>query len=152
MDAPISPRSAFAFIIGGAILLAGGALSLTFTSGDAVSPLFEHVLTIQVIAFLLVWYFLAWSARRLIVGQLPKLRQNSSAAFIWGGSRVSLLIATVIVMIGWLVALALGLEIAMAFVRAIVLLVVATAFTGIIGRALLNSMLAVRHWRGHKTQ
>ena len=152
MNAQLSGRSALAFIIVGGILLAGGALFLTLTRGDAASSLFQHVLTIQVIAVLLAWFLLAWSARRLIVGKLSKLRLNSLTAFIWGGSRVSFLIATLTVMVGWLSALALGLEIATAFLRAVVLLVVATAFTGIIGGAFLNSVLAVRHWRGHETQ
>ncbi len=152
MDAPVSARRALAFVIVGAILLAAGALFLTFTRGDPASSVFQHVLTIQVIAVLLVWFFLAWSARRLIVGKSPKLRPNSVATFIWGGSRVSLLIATVTAMVGWLIALALGLDIATAFVRAVVLLVVVTAFTGIIGGAFLNSLLAVRHWRGHGTE
>lgn len=52
------------------------------------------------------------------------------------------------VIMGWLIALALGLEIATALIRAGVLLVVAMAFTGIIGGAFLNSVLAVRHLRG----
>ena len=73
------------------------------------------------------------------------------ASFVWGGSRVSLLIATIAEMVGCLIALALDLEIATAFVRAAVLLAVVMAFTGIIGGALLNSVLAVRHWRGHGT-
>ena len=151
MDAPVSARSALKFVIAGAMLLAGGALFLTFTRGDAAGTLFQHVLTIQVIAVLLIWFLLAWSARQLIVGKLQKLRLNSLAAFIWGGSRVSLLIATVTVMVGWLVALALGLEIATAFVRAVVMLVVTTAFTGIISGAFVNSVLAVRHWRSRGT-
>lgn len=152
MGASVSARRAIAFVIVGAILLSGGALFLTFTRGDPARSLFQHVLTIQVIVALLLWSFLAWSARRLTVGKSPKFRPNSVAIFIWGGSRVSLLIATVTAMVGWLFALALGLDIATALIRAVVLLVVVTAFTGIMGGAFLNSLLAVRHWRGHGTE
>lgn len=152
MDAPISARSALAFIVPGAILLSGGALFLTVTRGDLPSSLFQQVLTIQFTAGLFVWFFLAWSARRLVVGKLPKPRSNSVATFVWGASRVSLLIATLTAMVCWLIALALGLDIATAFIRAVVLLVVATAFTGVIGGAFLNSVLAVRHWCGHGTE
>ncbi|MEO7411251.1 MAG: hypothetical protein ABIU10_08030 [Sphingomicrobium sp.] len=152
MGVPVPARSAIAFVIVGAILLLSGALFLTFTKGDPASALFQHVLTIQAIAALLVWFVLAWSARRLPVGKPPKLRPNSVATLVWVGSRISFLIATVIAMFGWLIALALGLDIATALVRAVVLLVVVTAFTGIIGGAFLNSVLAVRHWRGRRTE
>ena len=147
MDAPLSARRALAFVIVGAILLAVGALFLTFTSGDPASSLFQHVLTIQVIAVILIWHLLAWSARRLIVGKAPEPRLKSLTA-IWVLSQVSLLIATVTLLVGWLITLPLGLEIGTTLARAGVLLVVATAFTGIIGGAFLNSMLAARHLRG----
>ncbi|HZA92007.1 MAG TPA: hypothetical protein VE420_05210, partial [Gemmatimonadales bacterium] len=62
MDAPFSARSALAFIIGGAMLLASGALFLTLTRGDAASSLFQDFLAIQVIAAVLLWFLLAWSA------------------------------------------------------------------------------------------
>ena len=150
MDAPVSARRALAFVIVGAISLAVGALFLTITSGDPASSLFQHVLTIQVITVILIWYMLAWSARRLIVGKAPELRLKSLTA-LWVLSRVSLLIATVTLLVGWLITLPLGLEIGTTLVRAGVLLVVATAFTGIIGGAFLNSMLAVRHLRGQGT-
>ncbi|MEO8176313.1 MAG: hypothetical protein ABI626_06600 [Sphingomicrobium sp.] len=52
----------------------------------------------------------------------------------------------------WLIALALGLDIATPFIRAVVLLAVVTAFTGIIGGAFFNSVLAVQHWRNYGTQ
>jgi hypothetical protein len=152
VDAPVLARRALAFVIVGAILLAGGALSLAVTERDPAIFLFQHVLTIRVIAVILIWNLLAWSARRLIVGKLPELRLNSLTALVWGGSRVAFVIATVTVLVGWLIALALGLEIATAFIRAVVLLVVAMAFTGIIGGAFLNLRLAVRHLRGQGTQ
>lgn len=152
MHAPLLARTALALVIVGAILLSGGSLFLTFTRGDPASSLFQHVLTIQVIGVLLVWFLLASAARRLTVGKSPKISVNSWATLIWGGSRVSLLLATLIVLSGWLIALALGLDIATPLIRAVVLLAVVTAFTGIIGGAFLNSVLAIRHLRSHGTQ
>jgi len=141
-----SAKLTLALVIAGALLLAGGALYLAITEGDPVSPLFRHVLTLEVMGTFLVWFTVAWAARRFTVGKLPRLQLNS-AGVIWGGSRVALLIATVLLMIGWLAALAFGLAVQIAFVRAVLLLVVVTAFTGMAGGAFLNSMLAFRHWR-----
>ena len=135
------------FIAVAALALAISAVSLAVTFGDPVSPLFAHVLTIPVIAALVIWFALAWAARRATIGDLPKESVNSWAAFVWGGSRVALLLATVLVTVGWLITLALGLELATDFVRALVLLLVVTAFTGIAGGAFLNSVWAMRHWR-----
>lgn len=151
MHAPLSARTGLALVIVGAILLSGGALVLTFTRSDPASSLFQHVLTIQVIGVLLLWSLLAWAARRLTVGKSPKI-SNSLATLLWGSSRVSLLVATLIVLSDWLIALALGLDIATPFIRAVVLLAVVTAFTGIIGGAFFNSVLAVQHWRNYGTQ
>jgi hypothetical protein len=139
-------KSALALVVAGALLLAGGALYLSITQGDPISPLFRHVLTIEVMAALVVWFTAAWTARRFTVGRLPKL-QLGSAGLLWGGSRVALLIATVLLLIGWLAALALGIAVQTAFLRAAVLLLVVTAFTGIAGGAFFNSILAIRHRR-----
>ena len=91
---------------------------------------------------------MAMAARRFIVGKLPKkVLLTSMAAFIWGASRFALLIATVTVLVCWLALLPLGLLVETAFLRAGVLLVVVTAFNGIIGDAIFNSILVVRQWR-----
>lgn len=89
-----SPRSALALVIAAARALAGGALYLATIVGDPIGPLFRHVLTLQVMAALLIWFAAAWAARRFTVGKLPKLKLNY-AGLIWGSSRVTLLIATV---------------------------------------------------------
>jgi hypothetical protein len=143
-----SPKSALALVVGGALLLAGGALYLTVSRSDAVSPLFQHVLTIQIIIALAVWFAAARVARRFTVGKLQKL-PLSPGAVIWGSSRLALLLATVLLMIGWLAALILGLAVETAFVQAVVLLLIVTAFTGMEGGAFLNSILAIRHCRAH---
>jgi hypothetical protein len=140
-----SAKATLVLVIAGALLLAGGALYLAITERDPVLPLFRNVLANQVMAALVVWFAAAWAARRFTVGKLPNLQLNS-AGLIWGGSRVALLIATVLLMTGWLAAFAFGLAVQTAFFQAAVMLLVVTAVTGIAGGAFLNSVLAFRHW------
>ena len=152
MNAPAPSRLWLAFPIAGGLLLAIGAVFLTVTRGDPISPLFRHPLTVQIIVGLLTWSLLAWTARLLIVGKLRKLRLNSMAAFIWGGSRLALWLATLTVLVSWLATLALGLLVETALARATVLLVMVTAFMGIIGGAFFNSTLVIRRWRALGTE
>ena len=151
MDDQPSARSALALVIVGAFVLAGIALFLTVRKGDVAGALFQHPLTIQLIAGIVAWSLLAWAARRLIVGKLSNTRLNLLPVIVWGGSRVSLLIAVIALLAGWLTALAGGLEIATLFGQALILLVVVAWFTGMIGGAFLNSLAAVRSWRGRST-
>ena len=141
-----STKSALALVIAGALLSAGGVLSLAIAEGDAVGSLLRQVLTFQVFVPPMVWFAAAWGVRRFAIGKLPTL-QLSFAEVVWGGSRVALLIATALLLIGWLATLAFGLGVQLAFVRAVVLLAAVSALTGIAGGAYLNSMLAIRHWR-----
>ncbi|HEX8214224.1 MAG TPA: hypothetical protein VF582_01995 [Allosphingosinicella sp.] len=147
MSIRASAKMNMSLMIASAILLAGGALYLAITRGDPLSPLFRHGRTIEIIAVLLLWSMAALAVRRFTVGRLPELQLNLPGV-IWGGSRVALLIATVLLMVGWLAALAFGLTVQVAFLRAVVLLLVVTFFTGIAGKAIINSLLAIRHWRG----
>jgi hypothetical protein len=114
--------------------------------------LFRQALTIQVILGLVVWSLLAWAARRLMVGKVEKMSATSIPTFIWAGFRVALLIAAVSAIVCWLAALALGLETATVFLRALILILVVAAFTGIFGGASYNSMLVVRRMRQRQTQ
>ncbi len=138
-------------IIAAAILLAGGALYLAITTGDPVRPLFSHGRTVEIVAGLLLWSMAALAVRRLTVGRLPALQLNLPS-IIWGGSRFALLFAMVMLFLGWLTALAFGLTVHVAFFQAVALLVVVTVFTRIAGDAAINSMLAIRHWRGRKPE
>jgi hypothetical protein len=133
------------------LLLAGGAVYLTATQGDLLGPLFGDVLAMPVIGAVVVWFLMTWAARRTIVGSLPDTRRASNAALIWGGSRLALLLGVIILLVCWLGALALGFALEIALIRAVGLLAVLTAFTGIIGGAFLNSVATVRHWRVRKT-
>ena len=125
---------------------------LTVRLGDPIGPLFSQLLTIQVLLGLVVWALLALTARRLMVGKVDNMPKTSIAIFLWGGFRVALLVATVTAIVCWLAALALGLEIATAFLRALVLILVVTAFTGMFGGAFFNTMLVVRRLRERPTQ
>ena len=152
MDAPRPARLWLALVIAAGILLAIGAMFLSVVWGDPINPLFRHVLTVQVIAVLLAWSVLAWATHLLLFGRLPKLQLTSMPAFAWGGFRIALFVATVTAMVCWLASLALGLAVETVFIRAIVLLVIVTAFTGLIGAAFFNSLLVVRRLRARKTQ
>jgi hypothetical protein len=130
-----------------AVVLASGAVLLAVRLGDPISPLFREALTLQIVAVLIVWFTVAWAARRVIVGQLPTDSIPSPAALLWGGSRVALVGAIFLVLVACLVSLTLGFQLASAFARALFFLFVAMAATGIAGGAAINSILAWRHWR-----
>jgi hypothetical protein len=151
MDAPPPARLLLALVILGGLFLASGAVLMAW-SGDPVGHLFRQILTIQVILGLVAWNIFAWTARRLIIGKLDDMRLTSMAALIWGGFRVALFVAVVTIIVCGAVAWALGLETVTAFVRALVLIVIVTAFTGIFGGALFNSLLVVRRLRERPTQ
>lgn len=149
MSAPRPDRLLLTLVIVAGLLIAGGAVLLT-TQADPISGLFRHVLTVEVIAGLVVWNLLAWAARRVTVGKSPKMPLNSTATFVWGGFRVALFIATVTLLVCWVTALLIGFVLEAAFIKAVVLLLLVTAFTGITAGAFLNSMLVVRRWRGQR--
>ena len=113
--------------------------------------MFGYVANIQAILVLIVWAALSWAVRRLVVGIVEDEPTNSLALFMWGGFRVCLLIATVVLLLGWLIALAVGHALQPALLQAVVLIVVVTAVTGMIGTAAANSWLVVRHWRRRKS-
>ncbi|MES2904762.1 MAG: hypothetical protein V4696_11300 [Pseudomonadota bacterium] len=136
------------FVIVGALLLCIGALGVVTISGKVA---FEYVANIWFILAILVWAVLAWTARRFIVGRVGETPANSLPVLIWGAFRVCLLLATVILLVCWLVALALGHGMERPMLQAVVLIVVVTAVSGIIGGATLNSLLAIRHWQHRKS-
>lgn len=140
---PQSPRLVLAALIAGALALSGGAVALTATGGDAA---FGYIANIQFIIIVLAWAMLALAARWLVVGKVGEIASDSSAMLIWGGFRVCLLLAVVALLLGWVIALALGHDVRRLLLQAVVLMVVVAAVTGIIGGAAINSWLAVRHW------
>ena len=145
---PQSPRLVLSVLVAGALLLAGSAFALTATTGNTV---FGYLANIKAILVLIVWAALSWAARRLIVGIVDDEPTNSLALYMWGGFRVCLLLATIVLLLSWPIALAIGHALQPALLQAVVLMVVVTAVTGIIGTATANSWLAVRHWRRRKS-
>ena len=95
----------------------------------------------------MAWSLLALGPRWVLVGKLPKRPVSFVPVLIWGGFRVALLVATVTVIVCWLAGLAFGLAVSTTFVRALILILIFSAFTGITGGAFINSMLAVGQWR-----
>ena len=146
MSAHPANRKILALVCVGAFFLAGGALYLAITEANLVGPLFRKVLTLKVMAALFIWFTAAWAARRFAPRKAQTVKFGQTW-LVWGGTRVALLIATFVLLMGWLATLALGLALQTAFIRAATLLCVVTAYTGIAGGALMNSMVAIRHRR-----
>ena len=147
-DAEVAiPRRFFVVVVASGIILAAIALFVTEKLGDATSVLFDQLLPIPAIGVLLLWAVIAWVARRALYDQPPDLTLHSRGILVWVGSRISLLVATVLLLIPWIIALATGHDAMPTLLRAFILVLVVTALTGIIGGAVLNSALAIRQFR-----
>ena len=125
-------------------------MSLT-AQGDPVSALLQNPSTLYLLAGLVVWRLLAGAARWIILKALPNVGSEASAGLVWGSFRLALLVATVTALVGWLAAMTMGLALQAVLIEAVLLLVLVTAFTGVLGGAVFDSMLAVRHWRERRT-
>jgi hypothetical protein len=139
-------NSALWLVMSAALSLAGGALYLAIIQVDPAGSLFRPELTIEIWAILLAGSATAWIARLLTVGKHPRPQLNWAIG-LWVGSRLALLIAIAVLLIGWLVAVASGLTVQTYLLRAAVLLLVVSAFTSIAGGGVLNAIMAFRHWR-----
>jgi len=92
---------------------------------------------------------IAWPARRLLVGKvraLPKTR----LLLTFLASRIALLIAAVILLVGTIVAYALGIDGRVVVLRSLVGIMLITAATGMLGGAAINTAVLLRHWRKHE--
>jgi len=147
MDPRSPARLWIALVVFAGLAVASGAVFYSATEHDPIGPLFRQSLTAPVIVGLMAWSLLALGARWLLVGKLPKRPVSFVPTLIWGGFRVALLVATVTAIVGWLAALALGLAVSTIVFRALVLILIFSAFTGITGGAFINSMLAIGEWR-----
>lgn len=147
MDAPLPPRLLIASVVVAGLCVASGAVFFSATEVDPIGPLFHQALTGQIIVGLLAWSLLALGLRWLLLGRLPKMPISFVPGLIWGGFRIALLVATVIVIVVWLAALVLGLAVATTFFKALVLILMFSAFTGIAGGAFINSILAMGELR-----
>jgi len=147
MTTELRPRIILLIVGALAIALAIGSISLTMAVGDPIELVFHLQFTGLVVLGVLVWAVAALTARRLIIGKFPSASVDSRALFLWGGSRFVLLLAVLLDLVIWFVSIALGLEMSNTFLRGLVLLLVVSAFLGIAGGALLNSVVTLRHWR-----
>lgn len=149
VDTRDSHRLATTLVVGAGIVLAAAAVLLS-GQGGPLSFMFRHGLFVGIMAGICVWNPIAWAARRVIVGKQPELCLSSTLTSLWGGFRVALLVAVVTLLVFAVAALAIGLGVGATLVKAIVLVMFVAAITGITAGAIFNSMLVVRHWRGHK--
>ena len=65
----------------------------------------------------------------------------------WGGLRVALMLAALLLIVGWLLSLAIGPQFSTPLFRAFAFLAVLAWLTGLTGAAVINSMLIVRRGR-----
>jgi hypothetical protein len=144
MVAPRQGKLLLAAVAVAGLAVATTALVLAAAVGDPLPPVFRQRLTGEVLLIVIVWCPLAWLVRRLIIGKLPKIGVGSPMAVAWGASRFTLFIATMLLLLGSLVFLAVGTNLGPAFFRAFISLVVLTAFTGIVGGAARNTVLVLK--------
>ena len=117
---------------------------LSYALGDVVGLLFSYRPTVWIIVALLVWFAVAWTARRIWVGDAKKLRFRGRWTTAWVLLKIGFLLGVGVLLLGWLTGLATGWFLATVFVRAAVLLIEVNFVFGIIGGATINSLLALR--------
>ena len=132
------------------VAAASGAVYLSITFGDPVGLLFRNILTGPVILGIVSWSMLALAVRWWAIGKRVKHPLASKVAYFWGGSRLALIIATLSLGVAWLISLALALSGETAILAAFVFIIAITAFTGLLGGAIGNSVLVAKHWRRPK--
>ena len=115
--------------------------------GDPLGALFEHVLTGPVVLVMIAWAVVAMSARRFFVGPLPKYVVDSKPLRLWTVSRLSGLFSAIVLLASFLLALTFGLPAKQKIFHSLILVIVLTAFSGIIGGSIYNCALVIRHWR-----
>lgn len=119
------------------LLVAAVAVILTVHSTSAIIPLLTLVLVCSLMSATLLRRFAE------PIRQMP----TSLALMTWGFSRFTLFVASLTLVTCWLVSLALGLDARSLFFGAAVLVLLLMGIIGIIGRALLIAVRAVRRWR-----
>ena len=146
----MNSRSAHLWFIYVAVMgvaVVSGAVYVSVTFGDPVGLLFRSILTGPVILGIVSWSLLALALRWLTIGKLVRPPFASKVTYLWGGSRLALILATLALGVTWLVSLALAWSSGAAILGAFIFIVVITAFTGLLGGAIGNSVLVAKHWR-----
>jgi hypothetical protein len=123
------------------------SFGLSYTLDDALSLLLNYHSTIWILLTLVLWNIGAWSARRIWAGKTKGLRLSGRFITAWVLIRLGFLISCGIMLAGWLTAATAGWSSASVFLRAAVLLMVASFVFGISSGAFVNSRLAFRRWK-----
>jgi len=134
-------------VFAGGLLVAGIALALAIHFRDAASHKVSVGLPLSVMGAIVLGALLAWIARHLWIGPSPNIPATSRWTRGWIVSRLVLLIATFTLFVGWLLALASGHSLQLAFLGAFLNMIVVTGLSGIIGEAVWNSALVVGRLR-----
>jgi hypothetical protein len=94
------PRLVVSLVVVLALLVAATVVLLSAILRDPLGLLFRHVLIVQILIGPVILNALAWVARRCSVGKVDKVQITSSPESAWGAFRVSLFVATVLVLAG----------------------------------------------------
>ena len=129
---------------------ASGAVYLAITFGDPVGLLIRNILTGPVILGIVSWSLLALALRWVTLGKTVRPSIASKGTYFWGGSRLALILATLALGVAWLASLALARSSEAAILGAFIFIAVITAFTGLLGGAIVNSVFVAKHWKRPK--
>ena len=86
-----------------------------------------------------------------MVGIHPKISDPSPFLVGFAAARMSLFVAAMILLIVSLVSFVVGKPLAPRFFQALISVVMLTAFSGVVGGAVINSALVFEHFRPKKT-
>ncbi len=123
------------------------AIAVANLVGDPLGALFDHVLTGPVLLMMIAWVVVAMSARRFFVGPLPKFVVDSKSLRLWIVCRLSGLCSAIVLLVSLLLALAFDSSAKQTIFQSLILVIVLTTWSGIIGGSIYNFALVIRHWR-----
>jgi hypothetical protein len=138
------PRLLFA---ANAVLAALAAFAFCYVYRSAPSSLFGSPHSLNIFVALLVFSFVAWAARRAMVGKAKDLRFTGRSIIAFVLFKGGLLTAFCVLVIVWLGGAIAKWSLATVFIRAAILLLLLNMVIGIVGGAAINSMLVIRRAR-----
>lgn len=141
MELFVPKMRAMSSLFGGALPLAVGFALLSEAVGNLSLMLTDRRMWAGGVV-LVGWSVLALVARQVLCGK-PRL-QPSTLLLLWCWFRASLSLATLILLVGWAVALLFHGAISSTLVKSLFISALANAVTALVGGACLNSLLAIR--------
>jgi hypothetical protein len=141
----LSSRAVRTALLLSGLAVAGGAIALTASVGDPISPLFQHAFAGPILLAIVAWGIVAIGVRWVRFGRSKKNPLGPTASSVWVCVYLVLLIAVFADLAFLVIALTLGLdaEVRGALIRSLIFLVLLYGVTSMLGTALFNSLVAV---------